>query len=79
MYFRNINVATRASLFFSMIVVLVLALGWVAFAEMASLRDAEKDVELNWMASIRQTALIDKSVLRLRLETLRAVTTRYIA
>ena len=75
MYFRNINVATRAALFFSMIVVLVLALGWVAFAEMASLRDAEKDVELNWMASIRQTALIDKSVLRLRLETLRAVTT----
>ncbi len=40
---------------------------------MGKLRDAEKDVELNWMASIRQTALMDKATLRLRLETQRGL------
>ncbi|WP_348749670.1 methyl-accepting chemotaxis protein [Pseudomonas rhodesiae] len=73
MRLRNLNLAPRAALFFSAIIVLVLLLGVIAILQMGKLRDSEKDVELNWMASIRQTALMNATVLRLRLETQRAV------
>ncbi|WP_343177853.1 methyl-accepting chemotaxis protein [Pseudomonas sp. 4810-S13] len=73
MRLRNLNLAPRAALFFTSIIVLVFVLGVFAVLQMEKLRDAEKDVELNWMASIRQTALMDKATLRLRLETQRAI------
>lgn len=73
MRLRNLNLAPRATLFFSAIIALVLVLGVIAILQMGKLRDSEKDVELNWMASIRQTALMNSTVLRLRLETQRAV------
>ena len=73
MRLRNLNLAPRAALFFSAIIALVLVLGVIAILQMGKLRDSEKDVELNWMASIRQTALMNSTVLRLRLETQRAV------
>ncbi len=73
MRLRNLNLAPRAALFFSAIIALVLVLGVIAILQMGKLRDSEKDVELNWMASIRQTALMNATVLRLRLETQRAV------
>ncbi|WP_410524796.1 methyl-accepting chemotaxis protein [Pseudomonas fluorescens] len=53
----------------------MLVLGLVAVLQMGKLRDVERDVEINWMASIRQTALMNSDVLTLRLESLRAVTT----
>jgi methyl-accepting chemotaxis protein len=65
--------APRAALFFSLIVGLVVVLGVFAVAQMSNLRDIEKDVELNWMASIRQTSVMNASMLRLRLETQRAI------
>jgi len=40
---------------------------------LTKMRDAEQDVELNWMASINQTAKISTTLYRIRLETLRAV------
>jgi methyl-accepting chemotaxis protein len=73
MRLRNLNVAPRAALIFASIIALVFVLGAFAVLQMEMLRDAEKDVELNWMASIRQTALIDKAALRLRLKTQRAI------
>lgn len=73
MRLRNLNVAPRASIFFSLIIALVFVLGAIAVVQMGKLRDAEKDVETNWMPSIRQTALINSGMLRLRLETLRGV------
>ncbi|KWS48770.1 chemotaxis protein [Pseudomonas savastanoi pv. nerii] len=60
-------------LFFTSIIVLVFVLGVFAVLQMGKLRDAEKDVELNWMASIRQTALMNTTILRLRLETQRGL------
>ncbi|WP_372237919.1 methyl-accepting chemotaxis protein [Pseudomonas sp. LP_7_YM] len=68
------NLAPRAAVFFSLIVLVVFALGTVAALQMGKLRATEQDVETNWMASIRQTAQIDGSLLRLRLESLRAST-----
>ncbi|MEQ7918517.1 methyl-accepting chemotaxis protein [Xanthomonas sp. WHRI 1810A] len=73
MRLRNINVAPRAALFFTLIIVLVFVLGAVAIVQMGKLRDSEKDVETNWMASIRQTGLMNTGALRLRLETQRAI------
>ncbi|WP_418939678.1 methyl-accepting chemotaxis protein [Pseudomonas promysalinigenes] len=52
---------------------LVVVLGVFAVAQMSNLLDIEKDVELNWMASIRQTSVMNASMLRLRLETQRAI------
>lgn len=73
MRLRNLNVAPRAALFFAMIIALVFVLGVFAVVQMGKLRDSEKEVELNWMASIRQTALMNSAVLRLRLETQRGL------
>jgi methyl-accepting chemotaxis protein len=73
MRLRNINLAPRASLFFALIVALVFVLGAVAALQMGKLRDAEKDVETNWLPSIRQTGSINAGILRLRLETLRGI------
>ncbi|AZG88579.1 methyl-accepting chemotaxis protein [Pseudomonas syringae pv. pisi str. PP1] len=73
MRLRNINLAPRAALFFASIIVLVFVLGVFAVLQMGKLRDSEKDVELNWMASIRQTALMNTTTLRLRLETQRGL------
>lgn len=73
MRLRNLNVAPRAALFFALIIALVFVLGVFAVVQMGKLRDSEKEVELNWMASIRQTALMNTAVLRLRLETQRGL------
>ncbi|WP_413775420.1 methyl-accepting chemotaxis protein [Pseudomonas syringae] len=73
MRLRNLNLAPRATLFFASIIVLVFVLGVFAVLQMGKLRDAEKDVELNWMASIRQTSLMNTTTLRLRLETQRGL------
>ncbi|MCF5550387.1 methyl-accepting chemotaxis protein [Pseudomonas syringae pv. syringae] len=73
MRLRNLNVAPRAALFFALIIALVFVLGAFAVLQMGKLRDSEKDVELNWMASIRQTALMNNAALRLRLETQRGL------
>lgn len=74
MNIRNLNLAPRSAMFFSLIISIVIALGIVAIQQMEKLYQAEQDVELNWMASIRQTGLMNSGVLRLRLESLRAVT-----
>ncbi|WP_422394259.1 methyl-accepting chemotaxis protein [Pseudomonas poae] len=52
---------------------MVFVLGVFAVQQMGKLRDSEKDVELNWMASIRQTSLMNATALRLRLETQRGL------
>ena len=73
MRLRNLNVAPRSALFFALIITLVFILGAVAVVQMGGLRDSEKDVETNWMASVRQTALMSLGVMRLRLEVQRSI------
>ncbi|MEQ9724395.1 methyl-accepting chemotaxis protein [Pseudomonas sp. WHRI 8822A] len=75
MLLRRINVAPRAALFFSLIVLIVVLLGAVAIIQMKTLREVEQDVETNWMASVRMAGLMNSGVLRLRLESLRGNTT----
>jgi len=68
MNIRNINLAPRAALFFSLIIIIVLLLGIVASLQMSKLRESEQDVETNWMASIRQTGWINADALHVRIE-----------
>jgi len=72
---RTINLAPRSAIFFSLIVLVVFALGIVALMQMDKLRDAEQDVETNWMASIREIGKMQSGILRLRLESIRITVT----
>ncbi|KAA8559894.1 Methyl-accepting chemotaxis protein McpQ [Pseudomonas extremaustralis] len=72
---RNMNLAPRSAAFFSLIVLVVFALGIVAVMQMGKLRESEQDVETNWMASIRETGKMQVGALRLRLESIRITVT----
>ncbi|WP_434738449.1 MCP four helix bundle domain-containing protein [Pseudomonas sp. Fl5BN2] len=72
---RAMNLAPRSAAFFSLIILVVLALGIVAVLQMGKLRDSEQDVETNWMASIREIGKMKTGVLRLRLESIRITVT----
>ncbi|WP_288461674.1 methyl-accepting chemotaxis protein [uncultured Pseudomonas sp.] len=75
MNLRSLNVAPRAVLFFSVIVLIVFALGAVAVVQMGKLYDAEQEVETNWLPGNQLAAKMSGGLLRLRLESLRATTT----
>ncbi len=72
---RNINLAPRSAIFFSLIILVVFALGIVAVMQMGKLRESEQDVETNWMAGIREVGKLQMGVLRLRLESIRITVT----
>lgn len=72
---RNMNLAPRSATFFSLIVLVVFALGIVAVMQMGKLRESEQDVETNWMASIREIGKMQAGILRLRLESIRITVT----
>ncbi|ONN71077.1 methyl-accepting chemotaxis protein [Pseudomonas oryzihabitans] len=75
MSLRSLKVAPRAVLFFSMIVLIVFALGGVAVVQMGKLYDAEQEVETSWLPGNQLAAKMNGGLLRLRLESLRATTT----
>ena len=72
---RTMNLAPRSATFFSLIVLVVFALGIVAIMQMGKLRESEQDVETNWMASIREIGKMQSGILRLRLESIRITVT----
>jgi methyl-accepting chemotaxis protein len=72
---RAMNLAPRSAAFFSLIVIVVFALGIVALIQMGKLRESEQDVETNWMVSIRDVGKMQVSILRLRLESIRITVT----
>lgn len=75
MHVRSINLAPRAAIFFSLIVLVVFALGIAALVQMGKLRESEQNVETNWMASIREIGNMETGILRLRLESIRITVT----
>ena len=72
---RTMNLAPRSATFFSLIVLVVFALGIVAVMQMGKLRESEQYVETNWMASIREIGKMQAGILRLRLESIRITVT----
>ncbi len=61
---------------FSVIVAIVIALGAIALIQMRQLRQAEIEVETDWMPSVRQAGQMTAALLRLRLESLRSLGTQ---
>ena len=76
MMMRTLKVGRRSALAFSIIVAIVIALGAIALIQMRQLRQSEIEVETDWMPSVRQAGQMTAALLRLRLESLRALGTR---
>ncbi len=73
MSIRNLRIAQRASLFFALITVLLIVVGVFSFVQMGALRDAEQEVETNWLPSIESSANINLLLQALRIESLRVL------
>ncbi|MDU8357963.1 methyl-accepting chemotaxis protein [Pseudomonas syringae group sp. J309-1] len=71
MNLRSLTIASRASLCFGLITLLVIGLGGFAYLQLGKLRDSEQDIEKNWLASIQTTDDIQIAVLEARVESIR--------
>ncbi len=71
MNLRNLTIARRAGLGFTLISLLVALLGWFALSQMSTIRQSEVAVESNWMPSMRLVNDIREAMLRIRTISLR--------
>ncbi|XAW92435.1 methyl-accepting chemotaxis protein [Pseudomonas abietaniphila] len=71
MNLRNLTIARRAGLGFTLISLLVALLGWFALTQMSNIRQSEVAVESNWMPSMRLVNDIREAMLRIRTISLR--------
>ncbi|WP_341963882.1 methyl-accepting chemotaxis protein [Pseudomonas sp. RC10] len=71
MNLRNLTIARRAGLGFTLISLLVALLGWFALSQMSTIRQSEVAVESNWMPSMRLVSEIREAMLRIRTISLR--------
>ncbi|MCO8161193.1 methyl-accepting chemotaxis protein [Pseudomonas sp. 21LCFQ010] len=71
MNLRNLTIARRAGLGFTLISLLVALLGWFALAQMQTIRESEVAVETNWVPSMRAVSDIREIMLRIRTISLR--------
>lgn len=71
MNLRNLTIARRAGLGFTLISLLVALLGWFAMVQMSTIRQSELAVENNWLPSIRVISDIRENMLRIRTISLR--------
>ena len=75
MIIRNMRIATRATLSFAVITLLVVVLGWLSILQVSDMREAEQDVETNWLPSIESAANINILLYSLRLDSFRSMVT----
>ena len=71
MTLRNLTIARRAGLGFTLISLLVALLGWFAMVQMSAIRESEVAVETNWLPSMRVVGDIRENMLRIRTISLR--------
>lgn len=71
MNLRNLTIARRAGLGFTLISLLVALLGWFAMVQMSTIRESEVAVETNWLPSMRVISDIRENMLRIRTISLR--------
>ncbi|MCI8212286.1 chemotaxis protein [Pseudomonas sp. S25] len=71
MNLRNLTIARRAGLGFTLISLLVALLGWFAMVQMSTIRQSEVAVETNWLPSMRVISDIRENMLRIRTISLR--------
>lgn len=73
---RNINIAPRAFISFSLIAALVVLLGVFALMRMSQIYNASTTMATNWLPSIGYLGDISESTLRLRITSLRVAMNR---
>ncbi|GAB7529566.1 methyl-accepting chemotaxis protein [Pseudomonas sp. 3A(2025)] len=71
MHLRNLTIARRAGLGFTLISLLVAVLGWFALVQMQTIRESEVAVETNWVPSMRVVSDTREIMLRIRTISLR--------
>ncbi|MCQ3003118.1 methyl-accepting chemotaxis protein [Pseudomonas syringae] len=71
MNLRNLTIARRAGLGFTLISLLVALLGWFAMVQMSTIRQSEVAVETNWLPSMRVINDVREIMLRIRTISLR--------
>jgi methyl-accepting chemotaxis protein len=71
MSLRNINIAPRAALSFSLIAVIVLLMGLFALNQMSGMRQEALEIDEHWLPSILTLGELDQSMQRTRALTLR--------
>ena len=75
MNIRNMRIATRATLSFAVITLLVIVLGLSSIFQVSDMRKAEQDVETNWLPSIESAADISILLYALRMDAFRSMAT----
>ncbi|WP_295463408.1 methyl-accepting chemotaxis protein [uncultured Pseudomonas sp.] len=75
MSLRSLKIGNRALLCFTSFAVLLICIGSFSLVQIGKLRDSEQQVEQNILPSIMQAALLETTILRIRLETLRFIST----
>ncbi len=75
MNIRNIRIATRATLSFALITLIVIMLGLFSVLQVRDMRQAEQDVETVWLPSIEAAADISILLYSIRLDALRSMAT----
>lgn len=68
---RNLKIASRATLNFTVVALLVLVLGVFALVQMSKMREASEEVDQNWLPSIVALSHVNQNILRLRTESVR--------
>lgn len=75
MNIRNMSIAARASVSFALITLLVIGLGVISILELRDMRQAEQEVEVNWLPSIEAAADISLDLYAIQLDALRSMLT----
>ncbi|MXS20366.1 HAMP domain-containing protein [Pseudomonas oryzihabitans] len=75
MSLRNLKIGSRALLCFTSFAVLLICISIFSLLQISKLRDSEQQVEKNILPSVMQAGFLESTILRIRLETLRFITT----
>lgn len=76
MFLRTMKIATRASLGFAVLALLVVLVGGFSLQQMKYMNNAAAEVKENWLPSVRALNDIGQSILRISAATLRLVVIR---
>lgn len=74
--FRNVSIASRASVGFGLLAVLVFAMGSFSLWQMALMRASANEVDHNWLPSIVALSETNQDMLRLRTQNIRLLLTQ---
>jgi methyl-accepting chemotaxis protein len=79
MFLRTMKIATRASLGFAVLALLVVLVGGFSLQQMKRMNNAAAEVKYNWLPSVKALNDMGQNILRIRSATLRLVVIREAA